>query len=92
VLNGDINEVRSRYKKQIFKVQILNENPDIHPEWGEILSREKGYQCFIFRIRKTANSSNSEFLSALLKNNEIISFEEEIPSMNDIFIQTVTEN
>jgi ABC-type uncharacterized transport system ATPase subunit len=33
--------------------------------------------------------TNSEFLSALLPHNEIVSFEEEIPSMNEIFIQTV---
>jgi ABC-2 type transport system ATP-binding protein len=92
VLSGNVDEVRSRYKKQIFKIQTLNENPDIHPEWGEIRSREKGYRCFVFRVKKTGNISNSEFLSALLKNNEIIAFEEEIPSMNDIFIQTVTGN
>jgi ABC-2 type transport system ATP-binding protein len=92
VLNGDVNEVRSRYKKQIFKIQTLNENPDIRPEWGAIQSREKGYNGFVLRVKKTGAVSNSEFLSALLKNNEIISFEEEIPSMNDIFIQTVTEN
>jgi ABC-2 type transport system ATP-binding protein len=92
VLSGDVDEVRSRYKKQIFRIQTLSDNPDIRPEWGEILSREKGYRCFVFRVKKTANTGNSEFLSTLLKNNEIISFEEEIPSMNDIFIQTVTKN
>jgi ABC-2 type transport system ATP-binding protein len=92
VLSGRVAEIRSRYKKQIFKIQTANENPDIRPEWGEILSREKGYQGFIYRMKKNTTVSNPEFLSALLKNNEIISFEEEIPSMNDIFIQTVTEN
>jgi ABC-2 type transport system ATP-binding protein len=92
VLSGDVAEIRSRYKKQIFKVQTSNENPDISPEWGEILSSEKGYQSFVSRVKKLLPVSNSEFLSVLLKNNEIISFEEEIPSVNDIFIQTVTHN
>jgi ABC-2 type transport system ATP-binding protein len=93
VLSGDIAEIRSRYKNHVFKIQIPNENPEINPEWAEILSREKGYNTFIFRMKKKLISvSNSEFLSALLQNNEIISFEEEVPSMNDIFIQTVTEN
>jgi ABC-2 type transport system ATP-binding protein len=90
VLNGDVSEVRSRYKKHIFKVQMTGENPEINPEQAEILSRSKGYNSFIFRIKKHISGSNSDFLSALLQHNEIISFEEEIPSMNDVFIQTVT--
>jgi ABC-2 type transport system ATP-binding protein len=90
VLNGDVSEVRSRYKKHIFKVQMTDENPEINPEWAEILNRSKGNNTFIFRIKKHISGSNSDFLSALLQHNEIISFEEEIPSMNDVFIQTVT--
>jgi ABC-2 type transport system ATP-binding protein len=92
VLSGDVAEIRSGHKKQIFKIRTSNEKPEISPEWGEILSREKDYQSFVFRVKKLLPGSNSEFLSVLLKNNEIISFEEEIPSMNDIFIQTVTHN
>jgi ABC-2 type transport system ATP-binding protein len=93
VLIGDVAEVRARYKNNIFKIQTIGENPEINPEWGEILSREKGYNAFVFRIKKKRlDASNSDFLAVLLQNNEIISFEEEIPSMNDIFIQTVTEN
>ena len=44
-----------------------------------------------FKIKKTDGMSNSELLADLLKTNEIISFEEEIPSMNEIFIKTVNQ-
>jgi len=92
VLTGDVTEVRSRYRNHIFKVQTTNENLIINPELGETLSREQGYHSHIFRLKKVSSITNSEFLSSLLKDNEIISFEEEIPSMNDIFIQTVKQN
>ena len=92
VLNGKVTEVRSRYKEHIFKIQITSPELIVNPELCQILSQEKGYHSHIFKIKKLSEISNSEFLNIVLQNNEIISFEEEIPSMNDIFIQTVTDN
>ncbi|MDR0507778.1 MAG: ATP-binding cassette domain-containing protein [Dysgonamonadaceae bacterium] len=91
VLSGNVADVRARYKRHIFRLQTANEHIEINPELGEILEQGKGHNSFIFRIKKSLSISNSEFLSALLQCNEIVSFEEEIPSMNDVFIQTVTE-
>jgi ABC-2 type transport system ATP-binding protein len=90
VLSGSVTEVRSRYRKHIFKLQTLDENLKTDPAFCEILSSEKGYHTHIFRVKQLQEVSNSAFLSCLLQQNEIIAFEEEIPSMNDIFIQTVT--
>ena len=92
VLNGSVTEVRSRYKEHIFKIQVPSSELVIDPDLCTVLSEEKGYNAHIFRLKKRTEMSNSDFLSILLRNNEIISFEEEIPSMNDIFIQTVTHN
>jgi ABC-2 type transport system ATP-binding protein len=92
VLSGNVAEVRTQHKNHIFKVQTSTESLEINPEWGEIISREKTYNAFLFRIKQRLSGSNSEFLYTLLQHNEIISFEEEIPSMNDIFIQTVTNS
>jgi len=91
VLSGDVNQIRNDHKQHIFKVRIENENLTADETLCEILSQEKDFQNHLFRVKKNENISNSEFLSTLLKNNEITSFEEEIPSMNDIFIQTVNK-
>jgi ABC-2 type transport system ATP-binding protein len=91
VLSGDVTEVRSRYKNHIFKVQITGDTLRVDTDLCEMVEHQKAYHANIFRVRKLKPVDNSTFLSALLQNNEIISFEEEIPSMNDIFIQTVTE-
>lgn len=42
------------------------------------------------RIRKEGNITNSELLASLTQRYEILSFVEELPSMNDIFINTVS--
>ncbi|MDR0542882.1 MAG: ATP-binding cassette domain-containing protein [Dysgonamonadaceae bacterium] len=89
VLSGDVEEVRSRYKSHVFKVKTVNDTLTADPGLCEIIERQKGHHAHLFRIKKLQKVGNSEFLSALLPHNEIISFEEEIPSMNEIFIQTV---
>jgi len=91
VLNGAVEEIRNRYKNRIFKIQSLQEELGIEPHSGEIIERTKTAHSFIFRTKIAENHSNSDFLSALVQNNEILSFEEEIPSMNDIFIRMVNE-
>ena len=91
VLSGDVTEVRSRYKNHIFRIQTTSDEFKIDDILGEVVEHQKGYHTHIFRVKNLAGINNSEFLSLLLKNNEIVSFEEEIPSMHDIFIQTVSQ-
>ena len=44
------------------------------------------------RIRKDVELRNSDLLQRLAQRYEILSFAEELPSMHDIFIQTVSSN
>jgi ABC-2 type transport system ATP-binding protein len=91
VLNGDVAEIRSRHKKHIFKLQTENEDLAVDPAYCEVLEKGKHFHNHWFRVRNLQHLPNSAFLTLLLQKNEILSFEEEIPSMNDIFIQTVTK-
>ncbi len=93
VLHGNVDEVRSNYKTNIFRVQMANESPEINPNICQVISEErKPHNPVLLRLEKNKEMSNSEFLSHLLKDNEIMSFQEEIPSMNDIFIKTVSNS
>ena len=74
VLSGNVKEVRERFKSNTY---ILN----LRKETGGIEE---------LRIRKEENISNSDWLTRLASQYEILSFTEEIPSMNDIFINTVS--
>ena len=73
VLSGNVKEVRERFKSNTY---ILN----VRKETGGIEE---------LRIRKEENISNSDWLTRLASQYEILSFTE-IPSMNDIFINTVS--
>ena len=72
VLSGNVKEVRERFKSNTY---ILN----VRKETGGIEE---------LRIRKEENISNSDWLTRLASQYEILSFTEEIPSMNDIFIKS----
>lgn len=91
VLSGNVREVRSRFRNHIFKIQTTSDKFKVEPGICEIIEQQKSYNTHIFRIKNKTDKTNSEFLSLLLQENEIISFEEEIPSMNEIFIQTVSQ-
>lgn len=90
ILSGEVDEVRSRFKNHIFKIQTTDKDLKLDPVIGTLIDSEKGFEAYRFRVRKAADISNSAFLASLLQENEIVAFEEEIPSMNDIFIQTVS--
>jgi ABC-2 type transport system ATP-binding protein len=91
VLSGNVTEVRTRYKNHVFKIQTANDQLNTAGTHCEVLEQRQGYHTSVFRVKKQSPVTNSEFLTALLQNNEIVSFEEEIPSMNDIFIKMVNE-
>lgn len=89
VLKGNVNEVRNRFKTHTFRLRIAGNVLPVSPEFT-ILSEKHEFNMTEARIRKNQTLSNSALLQSLLNQNEIISFEEELPSMNDIFINTVS--
>ena len=89
VLSGNVNEVRKRFKQNTFRIRVLGDTLHLSPGFS-LLSEKKEFDTTEARIKKDPEFINSVLLQSLLTNNEIISFEEELPSMNDIFIQTVS--
>jgi ABC-2 type transport system ATP-binding protein len=89
VLCGDVSEVRARHKSHVFRIGTAGAALVADKGVCEVIGQETGRGVFVARVKKAVEGSNSDFLSALLPGNEIVSFEEEIPSMHEIFIQTV---
>lgn len=92
VLNGDIHQIRNRFKENIFRISVTNDQVESQPDLFSVLSQKKTAEHTDVRIHKSGDISNSALLNALTKQYEIISFTEELPSMNDIFIRTVSNN
>jgi ABC-2 type transport system ATP-binding protein len=88
-LAGEVHEIRNRFKQNLFSVRTTTDSLKADTTLCDVIDRQDGYNCFVFKVKKNPALSNAEFITSLVKDNEILSFEEEIPSMNDVFIQTV---
>jgi ABC-2 type transport system ATP-binding protein len=98
LLDGEVNEIKRRYKSNTFEVGLSSDDP-------ELLRRELEEK---FRISETdfksinkdlklkigigGQSSPNDLLLYLTSRAQVNHFVEVIPSVNDIFIKTVTSN
>ncbi len=89
VLDGKVTEIRNSYRSQTYEIGFsansLNGNL---PSDYSLVSTSNNKMT----IKMNSNTSSNDLLKALIPYVEITSFEEIVPSINDIFIQTVTEN
>ena len=83
ILQGDINYIKNKYRNNSFEIKCTNENLKL--EGFDILDKNKNR--YLVKIPEKSNSK--ELIKEILKSSEIVSFKEKIPSMEDIFINTV---
>lgn len=87
VLQGNVNEIRSSHATGSFRV--VSKNNLLANEF-EILSQKETYNSFEYVLKTIEEESNNALLAKVMNQTEISVFEEILPTMNDIFIQTVT--
>lgn len=92
ILDGSVSDIRAAYKNNIWEVAYLSQNGSSLqlPVGFDLLATEEEDGKKVARI-KIGNHNSNELLSVLIPHVNIISFKEEIPAMNDIFIQKVNE-
>lgn len=73
VLSGSVKEIRESYRKNLFEVTL------IHPDHTEET----------IQVNLTESQTPNQMLSSLMEQGTIIGVREILPSMNDIFIETV---
>ena len=89
VLQGNVAEIRASHATNTFVVRSTN---SFDENGFELLSQTTKNSIVESVIKKQHAETNSSLLSLLIQQTEILSFEELLPSMNDIFIKTVTKN
>ncbi|MDR2385340.1 MAG: ATP-binding cassette domain-containing protein [Tannerella sp.] len=89
VLSGQVDEVRRKFKSNTFKINILNDELVHQPDYYTVISDSRDEHKHTVRIRKEKEITNSELISVVASGNEIMSFEEELPSMNEVFLKVV---
>lgn len=91
VLEGKVGDVRSRYRTGLYELVADAGKPLEATGDFEILSQCKVDGAVRFLLRKMSDVSNSGLIAGLAQQVEIRSFEEQLPSMNDIFLKVVGE-
>ncbi len=92
VLSGKVSDVRNSFKTNTFNLALktLNGNTDFNSDSFSVIDINAKPDVTNLRIHKEKDLSNSDLLKELAQTYEIISFNEELPSMNEIFINTVS--
>lgn len=89
VLQGSVSDIQQQFKENIYSTIITTQdikNSDLF----DIIEKKTVGSHMHLRL-KTALESNA-LLQALITDYEVKAFNEELPSMHDIFIKTVTQN
>ena len=91
VLQGNVDQIRQQYKKHIYAVSVAEgvvaPNAQLYTIEQIKSERVKGNEVLI-RLRPGVNIR--EVIASLNTNYELRGFQEVLPTMNEIFIETVT--
>lgn len=94
ILDGKVDDVRNQYKENAYAVSIrpadVNSNANFSNfEISNVDVQDKNVQLKI-KLKENATVNNS--IAELIQHYDLLSFEEIIPSIHDIFIKNVTQN
>lgn len=92
VLQGKVTDIRNQYRQHILKIKIVEKEFNVKSPLFTIISNTRYDHYTEVKIQSVSDATNSDILKLIIDKYEVISFEEELPTMNDIFIQTVTKN
>ncbi|WP_124641161.1 ABC transporter ATP-binding protein [Amniculibacterium aquaticum] len=91
ILDGSVFEVREQFKKNIFGVCLSQVNEDLWKPFQQkfnIENENRQHDLLSFELKNSGNQN--ALLDELLKIGKIRSFDEKIPSMNEVFISAVS--
>ena len=88
VLQGNVADIRASHATETY---LLKTRKEVAVSGFHLLEQKNQNGIFEYRIKKNAGDTNNSLLEKLMAQTEILSFEEILPSMNDIFIKTVSK-
>lgn len=96
LIEGKLDDVKRQFRTNTFEVGILSSNVeglmyDITQKFTVSPANFKSLNEDLKLEIQIGNSSPNELLNVLTQRGQVTHFVEKIPSVNDIFIQTVTE-
>ena len=91
VLQGNVYKLRNDHKKDIYKFRLLTDSFDNELPNLDVLSNEQYNEFTDVRIKRSEDMEHSQLIKLMLDRYTIVAFEEELPTMNEVFIETVTK-
>jgi ABC-2 type transport system ATP-binding protein len=97
LIEGKLDDVKRQYRTNSFEVGILSDNVeglmyDITQKFSVAQTNFKSLNDELKLEIQLGNALPNELLHLLTQRGQVTHFVEKIPSVNDIFIQTVSEN
>ena len=92
IIDGEVNSIRQQFKLDIYRVGFQGDGEKLRQILGgeyEVLDMETSSSGYLARIKINRQTTDNMLLRILLPHFHITSFTEEIPGMNDIFIDMV---
>jgi ABC-2 type transport system ATP-binding protein len=92
ILDGNIFDVKNRFKKNVFEVTLSAENPALENSSEsefELLERKSLPYGVSYSVKLSEGKSSNDLVSSCMKYGNLLSFKEILPTMNEIFIEQV---
>ncbi len=92
VLQGNIDTIREMHKKHLFKIEVQQGALQSNDHY-ELIDKTERHGRISYTLRKRNTSmSNNELIALLTEQCQLSGFAEILPTMNEIFIDTVGES
>jgi len=97
LIEGRLDDVKKQYRTNSFEVGILSDNVEglMYDITQKFKVRQTSFKSLNDELKleiQLGNAAPNELLNILTQRGQVTHFVEKIPSVNDIFIQTVTAN
>ena len=92
ILDGSVSEIRKQFKNNLFEIGFKGEMLSFaNSLWtgAEIIKEEKSNDHIKVQVKILGDNKPNDLLSAVLPVVDILSFNEVVPSMNEIFIKAI---
>lgn len=93
--DGPTDQIRERYKSNIYEIKYRGDFDKVNRTLGSdynVIEHSETEKANHLKVQYLNANTNNELLKTIIPVSEIISFEEIIPSMNDVFIKAVEES
>ena len=93
VLSGNINQIRKQFSTNKYIVSLKDYNSSVSNDFhcANLLNLKQENNITHAEFTLKPNNTSNDLLSELIQKSTILKFEEQLPSMNDIFLQSVNK-